>query len=554
MAGLLYPENCGHKWRTMTLATQCPHCHTTFRVANDQLKLRGGLVRCGSCREVFNGIEHLVRPEIAAPVAKAAAKSPASSAAQNHAAVPATPATVAATIQPAASEPTITETTRQSATQVPTQLPTQAPAEAPTQAPTEAFTEAAIQVHDIDAAAIAAPAETQQIAPLSHPRHDGITAVATAAPEPERMLAPDAAVATDTGHDESAAAQNPQRVAAPSSTANMRISASHRVEAAIDGLEEDLRIAEENGKSAPDDAHHTPFGLVKPSIAAETAPEPEATQSPNVWHRHADVDVDAYVNADDDQGINEQQMARMTLMQVAGHEDLAAKGDAGTVASENDELDRIIDELYRKPWRGQKSSDKSRDKSGEKSGGNITESKQEASSEPDFVLSARRKQRIGRPLRGAMWGIGALLLVGALGQSAYLFRDQLAVRAPQLKPLLTGVCAKIGCSVQLPMKIDAISIDANELQALDPARNIFSLNLLLRNRSDTVQAWPSIELTLNDGNEKAIVRRVFAPRDYLSAATNASLGFGSDQEQPVKLTFELQQLRASGYRVYLFYP
>lgn len=39
-------------------------------------------------------------------------------------------------------------------------------------------------------------------------------------------------------------------------------------------------------------------------------------------------------------------------------------------------------------------------------------------------------------------------------------------------------------------------------------------------------------------NEKAIVRRVFAPSDYLSAATNVSLGFGSDQVQPVKLTFE----------------
>ncbi|MCG2583434.1 DUF3426 domain-containing protein [Massilia sp. TS11] len=39
----------------MALATQCPHCHTTFRVAVDQLKLRGGIVRCGQCQEVFDG-------------------------------------------------------------------------------------------------------------------------------------------------------------------------------------------------------------------------------------------------------------------------------------------------------------------------------------------------------------------------------------------------------------------------------------------------------------------------------------------------------------------
>src|SRR5450830_1344205 len=50
----------------MASATQCPFCQTTFRVANDQLKLRGGLVRCGACNEVFNGSEHLVDPDAAA--------------------------------------------------------------------------------------------------------------------------------------------------------------------------------------------------------------------------------------------------------------------------------------------------------------------------------------------------------------------------------------------------------------------------------------------------------------------------------------------------------
>src|SRR5690348_690217 len=46
----------------MVLATRCPHCRTTFRVVQDQLKLRGGLVRCGACKEIFNGVENLLRP------------------------------------------------------------------------------------------------------------------------------------------------------------------------------------------------------------------------------------------------------------------------------------------------------------------------------------------------------------------------------------------------------------------------------------------------------------------------------------------------------------
>ena len=44
----------------MALATKCPHCKTTFRVASDQLKLRGGIVRCGTCQQVFDGNASLV--------------------------------------------------------------------------------------------------------------------------------------------------------------------------------------------------------------------------------------------------------------------------------------------------------------------------------------------------------------------------------------------------------------------------------------------------------------------------------------------------------------
>ncbi|VVD87699.1 DUF3426 domain-containing protein [Pandoraea terrigena] len=44
------------------LATRCPHCHTVFRVVADQLKLRDGLVRCGTCREVFDGQAYLCEP------------------------------------------------------------------------------------------------------------------------------------------------------------------------------------------------------------------------------------------------------------------------------------------------------------------------------------------------------------------------------------------------------------------------------------------------------------------------------------------------------------
>lgn len=46
-----------------SLQTQCPKCQTRFRVTDQQLGVAGGKVRCGNCMEVFNAIDHQIRPE-----------------------------------------------------------------------------------------------------------------------------------------------------------------------------------------------------------------------------------------------------------------------------------------------------------------------------------------------------------------------------------------------------------------------------------------------------------------------------------------------------------
>jgi hypothetical protein len=108
--------------------------------------------------------------------------------------------------------------------------------------------------------------------------------------------------------------------------------------------------------------------------------------------------------------------------------------------------------------------------------------------------------------------------------------------------------------VGLPAQIESVAIESSELQTLAPDSNTFALTVLLRNHGATAQAWPNIELTLNDSNEKPIARRVFLPRDYLAESADVRKGFAARSEQPVKVHFELVQLKASGYRVYLFYP
>ena len=52
--------------------TCCPHCHTCFRITKAQLDVAQGKVRCGHCKQVFNGKQHL-RAELPGQQAKPAA-------------------------------------------------------------------------------------------------------------------------------------------------------------------------------------------------------------------------------------------------------------------------------------------------------------------------------------------------------------------------------------------------------------------------------------------------------------------------------------------------
>ena len=62
--------------------TCCPHCQTCFRITKAQLDVAQGKVRCGHCKEVFNGKEYLTEnisanepepsPPISQPTAAAA--------------------------------------------------------------------------------------------------------------------------------------------------------------------------------------------------------------------------------------------------------------------------------------------------------------------------------------------------------------------------------------------------------------------------------------------------------------------------------------------------
>ncbi|WP_306394995.1 DUF3426 domain-containing protein [Telluria beijingensis] len=176
--------------------------------------------------------------------------------------------------------------------------------------------------------------------------------------------------------------------------------------------------------------------------------------------------------------------------------------------------------------------------------------------EPEFVRRGRQREQTGKTMRIAMIAGSALLLLALAVQSMVSFRDVLAARYPALRPALVSTCALFGCQVGLPARPDALVIETGELITL--GGNAYTLSTVLRNGGDLPLAWPSIELTLNDADDKPLVRRVFAPRDYAPQLADASAGnfagFGARAEQPVKIHFRLEGLEPSGYHIAVFYP
>ena len=454
----------------MALATQCPHCQTIFRVAHDQLKLRAGLVRCGSCKEIFNGIENLLRSED-------------------------TPALV-----PPLAAPNVTLYAKQNAAQNAAQNTTQdaapntAPTVTPAPEPTEKFSEDEMRWPDLPATpAVAASVESAKANPAVFFPSAFFDTPTTPASSINPIV-----------HDESANNSLTSAVADPLD----RMTLIH-VHDEIDHLGVDLETP-----ATTDEAD----GDVVAAEQSVSAALPVSTGS----------ESHSYIG----------RSGSGSLVQPSTHETA-------------DELDQAIDYLQRRPWRGSKKKVSRADVEGTLGSDNDDAHHAEI---PEFVARSRNTQRRRGIVRKLQYTAAALLTVAVAAQSAYLLHDQLAARLPASQPVLNWLCSIFGCRVGLPAQIDAVSIESNELTAVPSSKNNFSLNLLLRNRSSLSQRWPAIELTLLDGNDRPLVRRVFSPADYLPSTITPSTGFAQNTEQSARVRFEYIQQKAANYRVILFYP
>ena len=170
---------------------------------------------------------------------------------------------------------------------------------------------------------------------------------------------------------------------------------------------------------------------------------------------------------------------------------------------------------------------------------------------PAFLASERP-----RVAYAFVWGLLSVLTLGALAlQAALHFRTELGVLLPQTRPHLEAACEMLACEFRLPRRADLMSIESSDLQADSQRPGVIVLNALLRNRAPFAQEYPDLELTLTDQGERAVIRRVLRPAEYLQEKRAAiPLGMGGGGEESVRIYFETGGILATGYELFLFYP
>ncbi|WP_295748022.1 DUF3426 domain-containing protein [Undibacterium sp.] len=420
----------------MALATQCPYCHTAFRVANDQLKLHAGLVRCGACQQTFNGIEHLLSPGQA------------------------TVALVAPPVVPANAE---------AATQV-----------APAVAQAVATTPATVTSSAAPTVSVSTQTNAAHLASASALEFD----------MGEFELNKQAELAAELEVDAEAAAK-------PDAEA----SSSH--ELALDAEVHDLELEIRSTLMNQEDAD---------------------------WSINTDPKSESEFELASAAAITEQARNESALERKEPH-------------FTSDESEQSAD--------NESTSDELNPDSANDNDNNDDENHLE---KPDFVVKAEKQKNRSRAIRYLMLFFSFLLLLSLLAQSTYSARDMIAAWFPQTKPTLQKLCVTLHCQIALPSQIDMITIESNELEALETGSKVFSLALQLQNKSSTLQNWPMLELILNDAKGKVLVQKAFPPSEYLSNKEDISKGFGAGSEQTVKLFFESTAGKASAYHVGVFYP
>ena len=154
-------------------------------------------------------------------------------------------------------------------------------------------------------------------------------------------------------------------------------------------------------------------------------------------------------------------------------------------------------------------------------------------------------------VRAGLWLICLLLSGGLMVQVVVQERDRIAATEPIALRLLEPLCAALGCKIAPLLQIESIVIDSSSFAKT--RADVYRLSFTLKNTAPTAVATPSMELTLTDMQDQAVVRRVFVATEFGRQQTMQP-GTELVATLPVAVKPGVSGAKISGYRLLSFYP
>lgn len=157
----------------------------------------------------------------------------------------------------------------------------------------------------------------------------------------------------------------------------------------------------------------------------------------------------------------------------------------------------------------------------------------ERSSLPAFA----KKRRRARQRRDWPWLAGcALLLLSLAGEIAWAEQARWIDDA-HARAWLDPLCAELGCRLPLRREASTLQLLSRDIRPHPSVPGALIISATLRNDAAFAQAFPTVEISLSDLDERRIAMRRFGPREYLGDPRALAAGLAAGAS--TSLVFEV---------------
>lgn len=178
-----------------------------------------------------------------------------------------------------------------------------------------------------------------------------------------------------------------------------------------------------------------------------------------------------------------------------------------------------------------------------------------APADSDAEASDTASSGDGNWLRATAFGLlGVIGVLVLLLQLAFINRTAVSAELPELRPAFESLCQSLGCEVPLPTQRQLIRTEWSELSFVPQHEHLIQLDATLKNLAPYPQAFPLMEVSLKDGEDRVLIRKTLKPEQYLSA-DDLKLGrFNANSELKIVTRMEVRDAKALGYSLHFYYP